>query len=266
LAYAAKLGTVHEVLFAKSKTNLTELESQLAPRELKFELSNFSSGPLTAIYKRNFAELVTKPAGEDVLDVAVGTYNFTEDVEEKREVRQTSETGAKASWSAGQNVAQDWNVPFEQMLPGTNAQNRTRYERYASYRVTVSFQGRARSYNAMFLFGSGDVPVLALDNVTNNSALTGLVDKSVYPAVLLESPLGRKAAVADWLRSHQVRDPACRSGQREVCCDPSSLTCGVAATDISTALDKPISRVLRPSRTLSANVRAGDSARLLPVT
>jgi hypothetical protein len=266
LAYAVKIGAIHEVLVKSRNPGLAELEDRLSAKELKFELSNFSSGPLTAIYKRNFADLVTKPAGEDVLDVGTGTYNFTEDVEEKREVRQTSETGAQANWSAGQNLAQDWNVPFEQMLPGTDAQNRTKYDRYASYRVTVSFEGRSRSYNAMFLFGSGDVPVLALDNVTNNSALTGLVDKSLYPAVLLESPVARKAGVADWLRSHQVRDPACRSGERQVCCDPGSLTCGVAAADISATLDKPISRSLRPSRTLSANARAGGSPRLLAVS
>jgi len=266
LAYAVKIGVIHEVLVKNSNPSLGELEDRLSAKELKFELSNFSSGPLTAITRRNFGDLVTKPAGEDVLDVSTGTYNHTDDLPATREVKETSETGAIASWSAGQNLAQDWNVPFEQMLPGTNSQNRTQYERYASYRVTVSFQGRSRSYNGMFLFGSGDVPVLALDNVTNNSALIGLVDKSLYPAVLLESSIARKAGVIGWLKSQQVRDPACRSGQRRACCDPASLTCGVAAADVSSALDKPISRALRPSRTLSANVRAGDSPRLLPVS
>jgi len=267
LAYAVKIGAIHEVLLKYTNPSLTQLEDRLSANELKFELSNFSSGPLTAITRRNFSDLVTKPAGEDVLDVSTGTYNHTDDLPATREVKETSETGAIASWSAGQNLAQDWNVSLEQMLPGTNSQNRTQYERYASYKVTVSFQGRSRSYNAMFLFGSGDVPVLALDNITNNSALTGLVDKSLYPAVLLESSIARKAGVVGWLKSQQVRDPACRSGERQACCDSASLTCGIAAADVSTALSKPVTRALRPSRTSSArSTPAANFARLLPIS
>jgi hypothetical protein len=201
-----------------------------------------------------------------VLDVSLGTYNFTEDIEATREVKETSETGAQASWSAGQNLAQDWNVPFEQMLTDIEAQNKSKYSRYAAYSVTISFEGRSRSYRAMFLFGNGEIPVLAADNVTNHPALTGLISKSLYPRVLLESPLARKKAVAGWLKAHQVRDPACRPGQGEACCDPSSMRCGVAAEDVDRAADKAISRLSKRDRSTAKNLRSVSSPRLLTVS
>ncbi len=242
LAYAVKIGEIHNVLSKKADPSLAELENNIAGKQLTFEITNFTSGPVSEIAKRNLSDLVTKPDGQDVIDVALGTYNFTEDVEEKREVREIAETGAQASWAPGQNLAADWNVPFEQALPDFDAGSNAKYSGYAAYRVTVSFEGRSRSYIAMFLFGTGTVPVLAADNVTNSSALTQLVDKSVYPAVLLESPIRRKKGVADWLKSHQVRYPACRSGEQQACCDLSSLSCSVAAADIAGALSKPMSK------------------------
>ena len=242
LAFAVKIGEIHDVLAREKDPSLAELENQVSANELRFELSNFKSGYIRTIVKKSFAELVTKPQGEDVLDIATGVYNSTEDVKELREVRETTELGAHASWSAGEYLTQDWNVSFAQMLPATQTQNNSTYDRYASYHVRVTYQGRSRSYEAMFLFGSGEIPVLALDNVTNNSALTSIVDKSVYPSVLLESPASRQLGVAAWLRSHQIRDAACRPGQKEACCDPASVSCGVAAGDVSSALRNGVSR------------------------
>lgn len=242
LAYTVNIGEIHQALSKGHDPSLAELESRIAAKQLKFQLSNFTSGPVSSIAKQNYADLVTKPQGEDVIDVGLGTYNFMEDVLEERAVREASEIGGQASWEAGQDLQANWNVPFEQALADFDAGSQAKYSRYAAYRVTISFEGRSRSYNAMFLFGTGAVPVLAVDNVTNSSALTRLTDKSVYPAVLLESPIARKAGVAGWLKAHQVRDPACRTGQREACCDPASLTCGVAAGDVSLALSKRASR------------------------
>ena len=88
----------------------------------------------------------------------------------------------------------------------------------------------------MFLFGTGEEPVLPLDNVAINSALAFFVKNSVYPAVLLETSVSQKDSVADWLKAHQVFGAECRSGQREVCCDLDSLSCGVAAGDVASML------------------------------
>ncbi len=107
--------------------------------------------------------------------------------------------------------------------------------------------------------------MLALDNVTNSSALTAFVGTSVYPAILLESTLSQRAGVADWLRSHQAHDPLCRTGRREICCDPNTLTCGVAAGDVQDALDRPISRTAKRPRNLQTDNVSADPTRLLTV-
>jgi hypothetical protein len=273
LAYASKIGTIHDVLAKRREAEAAELDYQLVAKTLKFELSGFSGGSVNSIASRVFAELVTKPDGQDVLDISLGTLNFKEDLKDRLEVRETTETAAQLSWQAGQNLSEDWNVPFEQMLLSFEAQNKTKYLRYASYGVTVTFAGRSRRYKAMFLFGNGEFPILPLDNITNNSALGGILDnsfydKTLYPAVLLESSVAQRPAVANWLKSHQVRDPSCRSGQRQVCCDPATLTCGVAEADVSSALDKakPVSRAVRPSPLLSSIPRSLGAPRFLTVS
>lgn len=241
LAYAVQLETIHKLLRENKHATLSDLENRLGVSAVKFGLSSFSSGSVTDIAQQAYLDFVTKPNGEDVLSVGPGTFRFTEDLADKREVRETKENTAQARWSKGQNLTgEDWTIPFGQALPMIEAQNKSTYSRYAAYKVTVVFEGRSRSYNAMFLFGTGEEPVLPLDNVTINSALVFFVKNSVYPAVLLETPVSQKDSVADWLKAHQVSDAECRSGQREVCCDLDSLSCGVAAGDVAFMLTKPI--------------------------
>jgi hypothetical protein len=239
LAYAAQLGTIHKALREIKQPKSWELESWLADEAIKFELYDFSSGPISDIAQRAYGDLVTKPDGQDVLDVSMGILERTEDLLEKPQVRQTRESDAKPRWTSGQNLTgANWNIPFHQILPFLQRQ-KSAYSRYVAYKVTVTFQASSRSYRAMFLFGTGEEPVLVLDNVTVGPGAA--TRNSVYPAVLLETSLGQKAAVADWLKLHQVSDAVCPPGQREVCCDPNTLTCGVSAGDVKSALSKPLS-------------------------
>jgi len=265
LSFAVKVGSIHTALAAKPKADLTDIESRVSSDNIAFELSDFSSGWLSAIRDRAYGDLVTKPSGEDVINIAVGRYTHTDDFKETLQVKETRETGAMAAWVGGPNFTDNWNMTVAEILPTTNAQNKTEYVRYAAYHVMVSFKGRARGYNAMFLFGNGEKPVLALDNVTNNSALTAFVEESVYPAVLLESSLARHTGLANWLRTHQTYDPACRAGQREICCDPKASTCGVAAGDVRDALDKPISQTVRPLKRPRSSGTYSEAPRLVTV-
>ena len=246
LIYAAQLDGVHNLINAGKRPGLAEIEARLAANELKFEISNFSSGSVADIAQRKFAELVTKPDGQAVLDIGPTTYKYTEDSKADRKITEISEYSAQVSWSPGQNlIGEDWNIPFKDVLPVFQRQNRSTYSRYARYSVVARFQGRSRDYNAMFLFGTGEEPVLVLDNVTNNSALHFFVKNSVYPAVLLWKS-SREPGVAAWLRSHQVRGATCGSGKQEVCCDTSALKCGVSADDLTSALSGSSSRVAKP--------------------
>lgn len=246
LRYAVEIGTIHSVLVRNPNVVPADLEYQVAAKTIEFELSNFTSGPVSKISQRIYGELVSKPQGEDVLSISVGQYNSLEDLPGKLQVRETNEVGANATWTGGQILTENWNVPFEQLLPPIDKQNNSKYSRYATYHVMVSYDGRSASYNAMFLFGTGNEPVLVIDTVTNNSALAAVMKASLYPAVLLESRLSQKPAVANWLRKHQVSDPQCPGGRRQACCDATKQTCGPAEADVKSALEKPLSSVSRP--------------------
>jgi hypothetical protein len=117
------------------------------------------------------------------------------------------------------------------------------YSRYAAFTATVLFQGKARIYNAMFLFGTddkGQAVVAPIDTVAGNSALYYFVNQPMYPATLLKTSLRAKPVVADWLKSHQVFDATCKPGREDVCCDLTTLECGVAAQDVNSALSQPV--------------------------
>jgi len=251
LRYALKISAVHDALTRNPNPLPADLEYQVAAKTIGFDLSNFASGPVNDISKRIYGELVTKPQGEDVLMVAMAHFNSLEDLPDKLQVRETNEVGAEAAWTGGQILTENWNVPFEQFLPLFDKQNSSMYSRYATYHVRVSYDGRSRSYNAMFLFGTGSVPVLVVDTVTNNSALGALMQESLYPAVLLESRLSQISAVANWLKKHQASDPLCPGGRRQVCCDATTLICGPAEADVKSALDEPRSSVSQPLKQLA---------------
>lgn len=254
LRYAMQIGTIHTVLMRDPNVVPAELEYQVATKMIEFELSNFTTGPVSDISKRIYEDLVTKPNGEGVLDISVGYYNSREELPDKLHVRETNERGAQGTWTSDQILTENWNVPFGQFLPLIDKQNDGKYSRYAAYHVTATYDGRSRSYNAMFLFGTGSEPILVIDTVTNGGALATVTKESLYPAVLLESRLSQKPAVANWLRKHQVSDAQCLGGRRQVCCDVTMQICGPAEADVKSALDKPLSNLTRPSNQLETSI------------
>jgi hypothetical protein len=171
----------------------------------------------------------------------------------------------KAERLAGHSItSKDWNIPMSKALKLIEPQNKSRYARYVSYRVSVSFEGRSRIYNAMALFGEGEVPILILDNIINKSALMFVPNKSLHPAILMETNLTEKATISGWLKSHQMPDSAC-TVQMDVCCDTSTLTCGVPESMVKANTNKPITGVIEP-RSLFAETRSGPSAHFVTVT
>jgi hypothetical protein len=239
LAYALKIGAVHRAIDGKRHAQAADIEAQVAANELKFTLSDFTVGPLSSIKERLYGEFVTRPDGEDVLDVTPGICTHRDDSNENP--KDTTEPCPTSAWTTGNNIAEsDWNLDLgtaiARIFP-VNSAEKAIYFRFASYRVTLSFLGRTRVYKAMFLFGMGDRPIIALDQVAGS--VNAYVETSVYPEVLLESSQSRRPEVASWLRMHEMDSPSCRAGQKEVCCNIKALTCGIAPGDIRKALESP---------------------------
>src|SRR5215475_4909522 len=58
LSYAVKIATVHEVLAANPKADASTIDARIANNDLRFELTNFSSGWLEAIRDQKYGEFV----------------------------------------------------------------------------------------------------------------------------------------------------------------------------------------------------------------
>jgi len=109
---------------------------------LKFELSNFQTGPVLKILNRPYLDFVTLPTG-DVISLTRGEYSINQGPQE---------ITFEAQWEKGQYAS-----GFD---PQWTIQNALNFEpakyadvgSYTSYTVTVTFQERSRTYRALVLF------------------------------------------------------------------------------------------------------------------
>lgn len=113
---------------------------------LKFELSDFRVGPITEVLRTRSHELSTLPSGEIIqLSHSVSRHNKGEEKGEEL-------VSYGAQWTAGQySTFYDRNWTIGDLF---NFEPNKYYDvgQYASYVVTVSFQGKSRTYRAMAIF------------------------------------------------------------------------------------------------------------------
>jgi hypothetical protein len=229
LIFAIQVQTVEQSLHqSHRKLKPGALESALQKNQLHIELSDFSSGDIAEITNRDIQKLVTLPHGEEVLSISGASYSFKD-----RDGKVTEETTAGIpSWTPGPSIGKgDVSSTLSEVLAVNQPSDI--FDRYAMFNVAVSFQGRTRKYRALALFGKdskGADKVLFTDTVVG-AGPQDMTIHSVYPAVLLESSEGEVPAVMDWFTSNQMPVSACTSGARDVCCDPSTLKCGIS-TDV----------------------------------
>src|SRR5581483_5915234 len=117
-------------------------------QRLSFELSEFRSGNMQEIAARRYAELVTLPTGE-IVSLTHGSHSLDAGAEEAT---------FAAAWEHGQYAPvfdPQWTINdvinFEP----------ARYydvDSYTSYQVTVSLEGKSRTYRALALFHRGVRP------------------------------------------------------------------------------------------------------------
>ena len=164
-----------------------------------------------------------------------------------------------AKWQQGANLEEQWDRPLKEFMAMSKAVN---YKRYVALTVTVSYLGRTRTYNALWLFDGPD-PVLPVDLVTGNSILYSLYQHTVVPNTLLEvKSLASDPSVRKWLQTHQVPDSACQGTQESACCLPTAMRCGVTASAVSRALAKyPVHLKVERSPNDALNRLSTSSAR-----
>lgn len=227
LAYAVQSRTVYDAVRKNPDVNSTELTKELQTNELRFDITDMSSGVLSQIATKPYSDFVTRPDGQDVLEIVHDEEYFDENG------KRVTSYFATPHWASGHQSQEDWSTPIQDAL--VKSGNEGKFSRYVTAAITVRFKGRSRTYHTLWLFGSD---TLGVDLVTGNNILKAFATESAFPSVLTDTSWRTRAAVSEWLNSTQRFDSSCKTGKQDVCCD-SAMLCGVAADDLRSTKAAP---------------------------
>ena len=245
LSYAVQLGVIEKLgtdAWAQKPVERTTVARKLADGQLTFQLSDFSFGKTREIAQARWPTIFS--AGTPfILEADFNVHGLQE---EKQAPSQF--VFATAEWRPGHEIPADLEKMtmadlFKLEWPSSPPLDQA-YDRYASYSVTVSYQGKtAGPYKAVFFFGkdsSGKEIFQPQDSVTEAVALGLAMGNQLYPKTLLETSMRRVPLVSDWLKSSQLDDQSCSTWQNDVCCDLTALKCGIASGVLRDAMAKPL--------------------------
>jgi hypothetical protein len=226
LAYASNLNTIYRAS-RNHKISSEDLAKMVDEQGLHFTLSDFTVGNLSDIGDTKYVDIAGQyPDGENVIHSHLVTVNV------KEGSRSVSSDTASAQWGPGQYATAP-NLTIRAMMPILEQESGiSPLVRYCAYTVTVSLQGKSRTYKAWFLFGDRG-QVAPGDTVVdiNGGALSHFTAHSVYPDILLQTSLGKLPAVSSFLTATERAESSCPHGG-DICCDVTTLACGVPAAEL----------------------------------
>jgi len=227
LAYAVQSHTVFVEATKNPNLKLSELAQKLQDNELRFEITEMSSGALSDIASRPYSDFVTRLDTQPILQI---THN-TQTVDENG--KRFTTYFADPHWSHGSQSQDDWDTPVKTVLEHI----RGNFSRYVAATITVRFQGQSRTYRALWLFGSD---ILSIDLVVGaGGVVKDFSNENLFPSVLTDSSLRSRSVVSDWLNSAQRFDASCKTGKQDVCCDSTTIHCGVNSEDLRSTKPAP---------------------------
>jgi hypothetical protein len=226
LAYAVQSRTVYVETRKAPNITTVELAKKLLASELRFDITEMSSGKLSDIEARPYSDFVTKPDLQEVVEVTHNEETLTENG------TLYSSYFATPHWSAGETTLEDWDSPVKAAIAGS----RGVYTRYVTATVTVRLKGKSRTYRTLWLFSDSDL--MAIDTVAGNYIVRSFARESAYPSVLADTSMRSRPVVNDWLNSTQHFEATCKKGKLDVCCD-AAMRCGVASDDLQSTKPAP---------------------------
>jgi hypothetical protein len=226
LAYAVQSHTVFDVVRHTPEATSLDLAKQLQANELRFEISDMSSGAISDVSNKPYSDFVTKPDTQPVLQITHDEETFDENG------KRATTYFAFPKWAHGNEAQEDWNTSLGKALEMSG--NAGKFSRYVTATITVRFQQKSRTYRALWLFGS---EMLVMDLVSGQIA-GDFLKESAYPSVLTDTSLRSRPAVKEWLTATQRFEPSCKTGKQDVCCD-STMQCGVSSEDLQSKKPAP---------------------------
>jgi hypothetical protein len=231
----------------KEKAGMTS-DQRLAAAQVSFILTDFVIGDVREILNKKAIDLISPAVGETLRtsginesysDMGLGTHW----------------NGLEASWRSANPPpigAQEVTIRDLYQVQWHEERPEALWQLYASYTVTVSFQGKSRGpYKALFIFGhdaKGDEVVEPEDATTDPTGLVQSTHDSLFPDAFVLTRLRTLPVVASWLNANQMSGPNCSVGRGDVCCDLSKMKCGPAREDVAAGLSKslPDGLLLKP--------------------
>jgi hypothetical protein len=246
LAYALEQGVIGQLAMEASGVPTPKehaglnSDQRIAAAQITLSLSDFVVGDGREILDRRAVDLISPAVGE-VLEVVGGSYNYSESG------RVTSWYRPEARWRPARalppelleaTLADFYELQWHQKRPDAL------WLRYASYSVTVSFQGRTRGpYKALFMFGhdaDGNEVVEPEDATIDATGLASAMHEHLFADAFVLTRLRTHALVSNWLYERQMPAPSCSAVHGDVCCDLTKLRCGPKQVDVEEGLSRPL--------------------------
>ena len=224
VAYAVDINTAWRKVSTNRDIDSAKLISEVAAQGLRFNLEDFKCGNLADVLQAKYADVFEDQNRSVYIETSGATISASEVGGPSTETNT-----AVANWrNESKHAVPDWTIkeilPYLQQESGFTSP----LTRYCTYTVTATLANRNETYRAYFLFAADG----AADpgDMGNGSMLLHFIKTPIYPAVLLNGHLSQSVAAVKFLESTQRTESSCVSG--EVCCDPTTLRCGLPAADL----------------------------------
>jgi hypothetical protein len=193
-------------------------------RQIKIEISDVHGGPVSEILAAPISTLVTLPRGELIVatpaSLSINNHFLA--------------AGLQVRWgplNQRYNFNNDYttfDLPLSEIWEGALAASPRNF-RYSKFSVSLSYQGKNRSYQALALIRDGEAPRF-VDYILGPP--DGLIGKNlVEDLVNLHNNLPVRSAdlvmLQEFFRSIEMYDPCTGAPATNLCCDPDGILCGV---------------------------------------
>lgn len=173
--------------------------------EIRFRLQNIHTGPIEEILDKSYGSLITKPTGY-VVKITPTLRSLGDGPKhvlyEARWERSRYETTMLENWETD-TVRQLLNYLGEQM---------TDVDKYTSYEVTISMDGRDRTYRAMVLYHNG----FQSNSAPNLEFGDNIVGQPILTQAFYENRPPVRSYWFDYVKTDQYKKLADASAQRSV--------------------------------------------------
>jgi hypothetical protein len=212
-----------------------------------FEITNIQVGDISAIASQSWSTRFSIPAPGDnnVLKGSAEDRDYSDLTTPQARLHMVSvHWGTDKTYTPERIAAVQHITVGQAVAENSKAHNggwrdeAATYTKYATFDVTVTFQGRAIGpYTASFFFGkdaSGKEVVSPADAVTG-SLLFDILDQTGYPSDLLKTKLRQRPVVDHWVQAH--RSATCSAIRSDLCC--ANGKCALPESSVARDLARP---------------------------